>query len=111
MVLRFLEKIFTPLNPGEISIVMEPNFKFCDRNYFGCAGATIIPIHVSVHEHLAETKFGLVKTSARFLLNIFGSKLLITCNFSICYSKFELIWCFLDKPFLAIGKRCDAASI
>jgi SAM-dependent methyltransferase len=102
---QFLCRMHRLLRVGGVICVMGPNFKYCQAEYFDCADHVLALTHVSVAEHLYGAGFDVQSITPRFLPYSFRSILPASARLTAAYLSMPILWRFLGKQFLVIGRR------
>jgi len=100
-----LDRIYGCLRSGGLIAIMGPNFKYCSTEYFDCADHRLALTHVSVEEFLFASHFHIERTIPRFLPYSFRSRLPASPGLVKLYLSFPLVWRFLGKQFLILGRK------
>jgi ubiquinone/menaquinone biosynthesis C-methylase UbiE len=101
----FLTKMNKAIKPGGYIAVMGPNFKYTTRHYFDFADHTVILSEIGLAEHLYGAGFDELKVTPRFLPLSFRGKLPVNKFIVQTYLNIPLLWRFVGKQFLVIGKK------
>ena len=102
----FLRILHGTLAPGGRLVIMGPNFKYCQSEYFDCIDHTLILTHHSVEELLFSEGFIVRKTYPQYLPFSFRERNLPGLGFlSSVYLKIPLAWKFMGKQFLVIAEK------
>jgi SAM-dependent methyltransferase len=101
----FLGRMHRLTEPGGRIVVMGPNFRYCQREYFDMADHTLIYTHRAIAEHLYAAGYEVDKIVPRFLPYSFTGKLPPSPALTERYLRAPFAWRLLGKQFLVIGRR------
>ncbi len=104
---RFLQRMYECQAPGGRIAIIGPNFAYCSKTYFDCADHHVALTHVAAAEHLYGAGFRIERIVPRFLPYSFRGLLPPHEGLTSAYLQFPILWRFLGKQFLVIGRKVD----
>jgi 2-polyprenyl-3-methyl-5-hydroxy-6-metoxy-1,4-benzoquinol methylase len=100
-----LARLREAMAPGGTVAVMGPNFRYCAREYFGCADHTLALTHVAVAGHLHAAGFCAGTVIPRFLPYSFRGRFPASPALTRHYLHHPVLWRLLGKQFLVTGTK------
>jgi len=95
------------LRPGGHFVIMQPNFAYCQAEYFDFFDHRLIFTHRGMAEGLQIADFSLIEVIARFLPYTSKGRLPKATWLVSLYMKFRPVWSILGAQMLIVARKPD----
>lgn len=106
---RTVDEVRRALKPQGRLVLLQPNFRYCSREYFDYADHTIALTHLAVEEHLYAAGFAIDRVVPRYLPYTFRGRLPTSPALVRAYLRFPLAWKILGKQYFVLATNEDQA--